>query len=255
MRKRDFDVLRIRRMAHTTLELPLADELAAVWTRMSGLLLSREKVTTALKLITALAAEIFPDTAGAGVTLLDEKGRRITAAATDSLTERADAVQYELGVGPCLSAWEHRTVVRVDDIRGDRRWPAWGAKVAGGRRSVLSAPLVAGEDALGALKVYARHPSAYGDRETHLLTMFAAQAAILVDNMKSPDDAQRISRRLRENFRNRDAIALAKGIIMARDGTQEHMAFLILADRAQREHRSVLEVAERLVRSTVRAHR
>jgi hypothetical protein len=55
-------------------ELPLANEFAAVFARMSGLMLSTETVATALELITALAEEVVPDTDGAGVTLMDSQG-------------------------------------------------------------------------------------------------------------------------------------------------------------------------------------
>lgn len=40
-------------------DLPLADELAAVSARMSGLLLSRETVGSALTLVTSLAGKRF----------------------------------------------------------------------------------------------------------------------------------------------------------------------------------------------------
>jgi hypothetical protein len=89
--------------------LPLADELAAVFARMSGLLLSAETAGAALELITALARETVKGSSGAGITLLDEFGDRITTAATDPLVTLADRLQYELGEGPCLTAWERRT--------------------------------------------------------------------------------------------------------------------------------------------------
>ena len=57
-------------------DLPLAAELAAVYARMAGLLLSEESMTTALGMVTSLAAETIPGSAGAGVTLTDRDGRR-----------------------------------------------------------------------------------------------------------------------------------------------------------------------------------
>jgi len=102
-------------------DLPLADELAVVVARMSGLLLSRETVESALELIVASAAEAIPASAGAGVSLIDEEGGRTTAAASDEVVREADDLQYELGEGPCLSAWSRRAVVRVDDLSADGR--------------------------------------------------------------------------------------------------------------------------------------
>lgn len=239
-----------------TAELPLADELGSVFARVSGLLLSREVVDRALALLTTLTKETFPGTSDAGITLLDEDGNRVTAAATDALVEEADLLQYELGRGPCLTAWEQRTVVRIGDIAEDDRWPEWAqAAAALGMRSLLSAPVVAGSDALGAVKVYAAQPRAYDDRDAHRLTLFATQAAIFLVNLKTMRDAERISEELKDSLRGRDAIALAKGFIMARDGVDERTAFLALVDLAQQESRPVRQVAERLAHSTVRRRR
>ena len=144
---------------------PVADELAAVFARMSGLLLSEETVATALGLVTSLAVETIAGSSGAGVTLVDARGRRVSAAASEEVVERADALQYELDEGPCLAAHAARAAVRVDDITADRRWPAWSAAVQPlGLRSALSVPLVAGDSCLGAIKVYAREPGVFAPR-------------------------------------------------------------------------------------------
>jgi hypothetical protein len=105
--------------------LPLAEELAGVFTQMSGLLLSQETVDTALHTVATLAQATLAGTVAAGVTLVDTQGRKTTAAASDALAERADALQYELDEGPCLTAWAERTLVRVDDVDHDERWPRW----------------------------------------------------------------------------------------------------------------------------------
>ncbi|HUQ61656.1 GAF and ANTAR domain-containing protein [Lentzea sp.] len=237
-------------------DLPLADELAAVSARMSGLLLSRETVHSALSLVTSLVSEAVPGTAGAGVTLLDEQGRRTTAAATDPVVEQLDGLQYELGEGPCLSAWEQRRVFRIDDIAGEARWQRW---ISVARESVmraaLSAPMVAGGDAVGAIKVYGREPGAFGEHEEYLLTMFAAQAAILVANVRSFDNARKLSDALVEQLRGRDVISMAKGIVMAREHVDEETAFAMLARASHEENKKMRDLTGALVRSTVRRDR
>jgi GAF domain-containing protein len=237
-------------------ELPPADELAGVFARMSGLLLSTETVGSVLRLVTTLARETFPDTAGAGLSVLDPDGARTTAAATDEVVERADSLQYELKSGPCLKAWEERTVVRVDDLERETRWPRWARRARElGLRASLSAPLVAGDTALGALKIYATRPGAYGPREESLLGMFATQAAVLVANTKSYTDARRISGRLQTSLRGRDVVNVAKGILMARGHVDEQTAFLQLADLARQRRRSLQETAENLAGTTFRSRR
>ncbi|MDQ4102261.1 MAG: GAF and ANTAR domain-containing protein [Actinomycetota bacterium] len=237
-------------------DLPLAEELAAVFARMSGLLLSEETVSTALGLVTSLTVEAITGTIGAGVTLLDNQGRKTTAAASDPLVERADGLQYDLDEGPCLSAWAERAVFRVKDMTLESRWPRWSSEVAAlGLRAALSAPLIAGGSSLGAIKVYAEEPSAFTERDEHLLTMFAAQAAILLANVQSYQNAQRLSDDLKDALRSRDLIAMAKGILMEREVTDEETAFIMLASAAQREHKKLGDVGRALVQSTGRRRR
>ena len=234
-------------------DLPQADELAAVFARMSGLLLSSETVATALELITTLARETVRESAGSGVTLLDQHGDRVTAAATDPLVERLDGLQYELDEGPCLAAWERRTAVRVEDLTRDDRWPRWAsAAAATGMRAVLSVPLVAGDDALGALKVYSHRPDTYDDHDEHLLTMFAAHSAVLLNHVRSYEDARQVSASLSASLRTRDLVNMAKGVLMARDGVDERTAFLLLSTTAEQEGRPLRLVAESLTGATAR---
>jgi GAF domain-containing protein len=237
-------------------ELPLADELAAVFARMTGLLLSTETVTTALKLVTALVEEAVANVDGAGVTLLDEHGDRITAAATDPVVLHADRLQYELDEGPCLTAWERRTVVCVEDLTEEDRWPRWAAATRStGMRAVLSAPMVAGDQALGALKVYSRRPGAHDEHDEHLLTMFAAHAGVLLANVRTHEDAKRASDALRDSMHARDLVNMAKGVLMVREGVAADTAFLLLARTAREQNTSLCDVARSLTDTTVRRRR
>lgn len=235
--------------------LPLADELAAVSARMSGLLLTHETVSTALGLVTALAVETVPGSHGAGITLVDERGRR-TSAATDDSVLRADALQYDHDEGPCLAAVALRAVVRVDDLGTEQRWPRWAADAVGlGVRSALSAPLVAGDRALGALKVYAREVDVFDARAEQLLLMFSAQAAILVANVQAYDRAQRLSEGLRQTVRDRDAVSVAKGVLMARHGVDESTALGMLLARATQDDIPLRETARTVSAAAVRRRR
>jgi GAF domain-containing protein len=232
------------------------DELAAVFARMSGLLLSGETVDCAVRLVTGLAAETLPGSVGAGISLFDELGRRETTGASVALVERADELQYELGEGPCLSAWAGRILVRIDDIAAAGCWPRWTrAAEQLGVRSSVSAPLVAGNRALGAIKVYATRPAAYDAVAERRLTMFAAQTAILLAHAQSPDVAPSYTEALVETLRSRDTISTAKGIVMAREGVGEDGAMAILLAQAQRSSRTLRETAQGLVRSTVHPRR
>jgi GAF domain-containing protein len=232
------------------------DELATVFAQMSGLLMSAETADCAVRLVTSLAAETLPGAVGAGVSRAGDSGGRETRAASDPLVERADEVQYALGEGPCLAAWASRVLVAVDDVAVDDRWPRWASAVGAlGVRAAMSAPLVAGDRALGVLKVYADRPAVFDRDAARRLTMFAAQAAVLVANARPVDVALHCSEALVDALRSRDVISTAKGVVMAREGIGEDAAMGVLTAQAQRGGRTLRETALSVVRSAARARR
>jgi GAF domain-containing protein len=243
------------RTPNRTADLPLTDELAAVFARMSGLLLSAETVDTALGLLSTLAQETVPGSTGAGVSIVDEERRR-SSGSTDGRVEEADALQYELDEGPCLTAASTRELVRIDDLAADRRWPRWAeAALPLGLRAAMSAPLVAGDRPLGAIKVYAEQPRAFDRRSEQLLTLFSAHAAILVANVRSHDEATRLSAGMRGAFRDRDVVSMAKGVLMGRSAVDESTAFGMLVARCQQDGVTMAQAAQAVVDSVARRRR
>lgn len=218
-------------------------DLASALQQMARLVLSRETVETALQLVTTLAETAIVGTVGAGVTLVDEHGRR-SRAVTDEVARRADALQYDLDEGPCLTAQHTRQLVRIDDTAADSRWPRWNQAAAElGVRSMLSVPLLVAEESTGAIKVYSDHPGTYDRHDENLLGLFARQAAILLSNTQTLQEARRLSRQLTEALTSRDIIAQATGILLARGAASRQAAFAALTAAARRDHRSLVEVA------------
>jgi GAF domain-containing protein len=136
----------------------------------------------------------------------------------------------------------------MDDTSTDPRWPAWSSAVSTLRvRSVVSAPLVVADDGIGAIKVYADRPAAYDRYAEQVMTLFAAQAAILLANTRSVQQTRRLSRQLADALSSRDAISRATGVLLARGAADDTAAFTVLADAAQRSGRTVQEVARDLL--------
>jgi GAF domain-containing protein len=116
--------------------------------------------------------------------------------------------------------------------------------------AVLSVPLSAGAESLGALKVYSRVRDAFDERDQQLLTMCAAQAAILLANVRTAEQTKQLSHGLTDTMRSRDLVNIAKGILMSEQNVDEQTAFGALVSRAQVQHRTVEEIASALVTST-----
>jgi GAF domain-containing protein len=224
-----------------------AVDLGWALSQMAGLVLSRETVDTALELVTSLAATATAGTVGAAVTIVDEHGKR-SLAASNQTAERADALQYEFDEGPCLTALRTQQMVRIDDTSTDARWPRWNKGASElGIRSVLSAPLHAGDEPAGAMKIYCDRPLNYGPHAEPVMKRLAAQAAILLANTQSLQQARRLSRQLTAAVASRDTIAAATGVLMARGAVSRQDAFVALAAAARESGRPVEDVAQTML--------
>jgi GAF domain-containing protein len=231
-------------------QLPL-DELSTVIARIQGLLLTEEKVTTAVRLLAQAAKESVAGTIGAGVSLLDARGRRTSSGYTDTIVSQADAIQYQCGEGPCLTAWAAEKPVLVKDLNAESRWPEWRKGVAGlPILSVVSAPMVAGGQSIGALKLYAAVPNVYDEGSAALLQLFAAPAATLLSHIQASEAPLRMSKGLQASLYSRDVVNRACGVLMERLGVPHEAALQLLIKQAREENAALQQVCERVLAGT-----
>ncbi|WP_368827133.1 GAF and ANTAR domain-containing protein [Kocuria cellulosilytica] len=225
-----------------------ATEPTMVFARIQNLLLSQEHAAAAVHQLAQVAQALIPVAAGAGVSLLDAQGTRISTGATGHLVEAADALQYDLGNGPCLSAWATATPQRVNDTTDDDRWPQWStAAAASGIRSVLSVPLVFQDRCLGAMKVYATVGDAFTGHEEQQLGLLAAAAATLLGSAQTRDAPQRLSAALQAGLEDRQAIDRATGMLMEQRVTDPDDAHCVLLTAARAQGRPMAEVARQIL--------
>jgi putative methionine-R-sulfoxide reductase with GAF domain len=227
--------------------LPL-DELTAVFARIKGLLLTEEKVDRAVQLLVLALRDAVPGTAGAGISLLDARGKGSTTTSTSPFVGHADAAQYELGEGPCVTAWTGNTTVIADDAVADARWPLWGQAITAlPVRSLVSTPLVISDAPIGTLKIYAALPGAYSAQTGRLLEKFAVPAAILLSNIQGPETPRRMSGPLKGALIGRDTANRACGILMERHGLTAEEAFQQLLRLARTSSTPLSEICADIV--------
>ncbi len=220
------------------------DELTTVFAHLHGMLLPVQDATTAVSRLARAVQQMIPSAAGAGVSLFDEHGVPVSTAATNTLVEAADGLQYELGQGPCLSAWATGELQLVEDTTTDTRWAGWQTAAAeAGIRSVLSIPMVYRGHSRGAMKVYATTAGAFGDTEQQLLGLLAEAAATLLEVAQTVDAPVRLSASLKAAMHSREVIGFAVGVLMAREHLSAEAGRSLLLERARAQGRSVAEVA------------
>jgi GAF domain-containing protein len=227
--------------------LPL-DDLTATIARIRGLLLTEEKVDRAVSLLARAIKESMPGNPGTGVSLMDAGGKRTSSASTDTLVEQTDAAQYSLGEGPCITAWASEEVVIIDDVRTDERWPRWREAVLGMPvRSVVSTPLMAGKEALGALKIYSALPGQYDESTGRVLSLFAGTAATLLAHIQGSEAPLKMTESLKATVSSRDLVNRACGMLMERHGISHDQAMQELIQNARAAGATLVEVSEQLV--------
>ncbi|MHA7240412.1 GAF and ANTAR domain-containing protein [Arthrobacter sp. TMS1-12-1] len=212
---------------------PSSSDPSPIFGHIRGRLLTEQTAHDAVDGLAEAAVGIIRSAEGAGVSLIDTAGRRVSVGATSNAVLDADALQYEFGEGPCLSAWATGAPIYVADTRADDRWARWMTAAArNGIRSCLSVPLVKQEAALGAMKVYSASPDAFSDVDRRLLLNLARSAAALLGHIQTDDLPQRAGNELKAALASRDTIGITCGILMERHGIDRETAMAELIDLA-----------------------
>jgi GAF domain-containing protein len=205
--------------------------------------------------IATYAVQAVPGADGAGLTLL-EHDRADTIVTTAPFVREVDNIQYGLGQGPCISAAAEGTTMLSGSLGGDKRWHKFGSQVARlGVHSVVSLPLVTPDGVFGAMNVYARAKYAFDDRASRLGEMFAAPAAITVQNAQILAQTKRLASQLQSALGGRGVVDRALGIMMSRTGVGEDEALDRLRSRSQTEHVKLAVMAAKIVDEAVRRAR
>jgi hypothetical protein len=213
-------------------------------------------------LLTRIATRVvalMPEADAVTVTLVvgDEPS---TVAATDQSMVRLDEAQYQAKDGPCCESLRTQTLVRACATEMKERWPAF-ADVAQeiGIGTVLACPLflpaddyVASRRALdhrlsGALNVWSFRHGVFDPLESALIAMFTSAMSSIIVTAARWSSAQQQVDGLLTALTTRDAIATAKGIIMARHHLDADEAFQWLVDASQRTNRKVRELARLII--------
>lgn len=205
----------------------------AVFGRTNGYLLTERTAHEAVNGLAEIACDIIGAAEGAGVSLIDTDGTRISVGATDPRVLEADNLQYESGEGPCITTWSLGESVYIPDTGTDDRFPQWASAVKPiGVRSCLSVPLLNTPAGLGAMKVYSNTVDAFAGEDRRLLTNLARSAAALLGHIQASDTPQRISNDVKASLAERDTIGVARGILMERLDLDRQAAMNHLIDLA-----------------------
>ncbi|MGY2874746.1 GAF domain-containing protein [Marmoricola sp. URHA0025 HA25] len=177
----------------------------------------------------------------AGVIFVHGKHHIETAAATDPIVAKLDAMQMELGEGPDVSVIADRLGVIVGDTQTESRWPNWAARVYdAGIRSLISVRMYTDDETIGTLNAYSQHADAFDVDDQAVAHVLARHAAVALGNARKIENLW-----LAVDARKR--IGQAQGILMERFDLTADQAFAVLLRYSQDNNMKLRVVADRLV--------
>jgi transcriptional regulator with GAF, ATPase, and Fis domain len=226
---------------------PAGEDIAASITQLQNVLLGTESIEKFVQELAIQAAHLIADSLSCGITL-SRGGQAATVACSDDLGSEVNHLQYTLGEGPCLAALQAGLAMQVEDAAAERRWPSFcGQAAARGVRSVLALPLIAQDQTVGVLNLYALAAAAFGADETQRAEQFAETAAgALALGLRLVSYAA-LTEQLQASLASRAVIDQAVGIIMAQQRCTQDAAFAALRSASQHRNVKLREVAREVV--------
>jgi hypothetical protein len=192
---------------------------------------------------------------GAGVMLMSGDIPRGSLCSSDPVSHLIEDLQYTLGEGPCVEAYQQDKVVIEPDLDGSvaGRWPAFSPPaLQAGVRAVFGFPLRVGTVRLGALNLYRNEPGPLTS-DQHADALVVAQVAarwVLEAQAGAPPD--KVAQELEVGADFHFAVHNAAGIVSVQAGISVAEALIRLRAYSFSTDRLLADVARDVIARKLR---
>ena len=192
---------------------------------------------------------------GAGVMLMSGELPRGSLCTTDAVSELIEQLQYTLGEGPCVDAYQQNRVISEPDLAepSTRRWHAFTPPaVEAGVRAIFGFPLRVGTVRLGALNLYRDRPSPLtAEQHANALVMADVTARwVLEAQAGAPSDTVASELEIGADFHF--AVHNAAGMVSVQLGISIAEALIRLRAFAFSNDRLLSDVAQDIIARKIR---
>lgn len=187
---------------------------------------------------------------GVGVSVMAGANQPATVAASDARSVMLEELQFAVGEGPCIDAYQTGRPVFAPDlaVAARVRWPGYASAAQDhGVRAAFAFPIQIGAARLGALDVYRDEPGALSAETTAAALTFsdAAMTELLDAQQRSNHSAGAPA--LDEALDNRFQLYQAQGMIAVQLGVGLHEAMIRIRAHAYAQNRPLGDVADDIV--------
>lgn len=187
---------------------------------------------------------------GAGVMLMSGDVPQGSLCTTNSVSSLIEELQYTLGEGPCIDAYQHDQIVLEPNLARPHvsRWPAFSPPALdAGVRGVFGFPLRVGSARLGALNLYQDRPGELSaEKHADALVMAQIIAHWVLDTQASASP-EALERLLESGADFHFVVNNAAGMVSVQVGVSIAEALIRLRAAAFAENRLVRDVAQDVV--------
>jgi GAF domain-containing protein len=192
---------------------------------------------------------------GAGIMLMSGDMPRGSVCSSDTVSHVLEELQYSLGEGPCIDAYQQGSPVLEPDL-ADPRAPRWiafsGPALQAGARAVFGFPLQVGAVSIGSLDLYRDRPGGLTDdqhADALVLADIAAQSVLMLQANAPPG---KLAAELEAGADFQYVVHQAAGMVAVQLGVGIGQALVRLRAYAFGNERPLAEVARHVVGRTLR---
>ena len=192
---------------------------------------------------------------GAGIMLMSGDIPRGSLCTTDKVSDLIEQLQYALGEGPCMDAYQQDWPVLEPDLENPQypRWPAFAAQaVEAGARAVFGFPLQVGSVRLGALNLYRDEPGPLTDDQHADALVLADLVAQSVLVLQADAPGGTLAAELEAGADLHYPVHQASGMVSVQLGGSVGQALVRLRAYSFANGRSLADVAASVVARTLR---
>lgn len=177
--------------------------------------------------------------------MLQKGGRFETIAATDEVARHIDALERELGEGPCLDAITDDTAYMEPDFTQGSMWPRLAERVVAETpvRGAAGFRLLVEGSKAGSLNLFSDTPGVLDERSVNEGAVLSSFLSVALLAAHERQDAQTLRQALESNRE----IGKAVGLLMAFHKIGDDEAFEMLRKASQDMNMKLTEVAREVV--------
>lgn len=177
--------------------------------------------------------------------MLAANGRFLTIAASDEIAAQVDALEREVGSGPCVDAIVEESFQLDSNIDDGTQWPELAKRLRAETpvRGMIGYRILADQRKIGALNVFADVPGALTEESADQGAIVASFASVAFMTLSAKTQAETMRRGLDSNRE----IGKAIGLLMAAHKFTEDEAFDLLRTTSQNLNMKISTVARKVV--------